>query len=89
VGWFIAFAVGYFVGARAGRKQFDEVAEAFEAVRSSEEVAELRRAAQSHLGYTLRELAAYVEGQRGDDGDPEAPEIDLVTRVKNLFPRER
>jgi hypothetical protein len=84
MGWFVAFAAGYFVGARAGREEFDELTRAFRAVVTSEEVADLAHAARSHAGHTLRELAAVIDGSASADGFGD----DLVERVKGFFVKD-
>ena len=82
MGVFIALAVGYVVGARAGSKDLDEVGKALKALSASEEFADVVSAVRSHLGHTLRELAGMVEGA------PKQLETgDLVERVRHLFPR--
>jgi hypothetical protein len=78
---FVVFALGYFIGARNGKKEFDDLARSLTALRQSEEFADLVMAARSHISHTLHELAVMVDG--GDspaDGDQ-----DLVAHVKSLF----
>jgi hypothetical protein len=87
MGFLVAFAAGYVLGARSGREELEEVIAAFRAVIGSEEVADLVAAARLHLGHTLRELAGVVDG-RGGPGDegPEGPASgdELVERVRRL-----
>ena len=83
MGVFVALAIGYFVGARAGSKDLDEVGQALKALSASEEFADVVSAVRSHVGHTLRELAGIVEG-RPDD----AESADLVDRVRHLFARD-
>jgi hypothetical protein len=80
---FLALAVGYVIGAQAGRKELDELARSWKALRESDEVADVVSAARSHLGQTLHELAAMVDREPAD-GDA----ADLVERVRHLVGRE-
>jgi hypothetical protein len=82
VGVFVAFAVGYVVGARAGSKDLDQVARALKALSASDEFADVVSAVRSHVGHTLRELAGMIEGTAD-----EAETADLVDRVRHLFVR--
>ena len=83
MGVFVALAVGYFVGARAGSKDLDQVTRALKALSASEEFADVVSAVRSHVGHTLRELAAMIEGA------PDEPNAhDLVDRVRHLFVRD-
>jgi hypothetical protein len=83
MGVFVALAVGYFVGARAGSKDLDQVTQALKALSASEEFADVVSAVRSHVGHTLRELAVMIEGA------PDEPNAnDLVDRVRHLFARE-
>ena len=67
MGVFVALAVGYVVGARAGSKDLDQVGKALKALSASDEFADVVSAVRSHLGHTLRELAGMIEGAaRGD-----------------------
>jgi hypothetical protein len=89
MGILFAFAVGYVVGARAGSDDFDEIVEALQAIRRSEEFSDLVRALRSHAAHTLRAVAALLE--RTGDPDDELASVtteDLVERVKNLVGRE-
>ena len=82
MGVFVALAVGYVVGARAGSKDLDQVGKALKSLSASDEFADVVSAVRSHLGHTLRELAGMIEGvpQQIETGD-------LVERVRHLFPR--
>ena len=83
MGVFVALAVGYVVGARAGSKDLDQVGKALKSLSASDEFADVVSAVRSHLGHTLRELA-------GDDRGRPRQQIetgDLVERVRHLFPR--
>lgn len=84
MGWLLAFAVGYAIGARGGSEGFDEVVRSAAAIRESDEVQGLVAAVRSHVGYTLRELADRMEEPKGvvdDDGD-------LLAQVRNLSQRD-
>jgi len=82
MGFFVALAVGYVVGARAGSKDLDEVGKALKALSASDEFADVVSAVRSHLGHTLRELAGAIEG-----APKELETGDLVERVRHLFVR--
>ena len=83
MGLFVALAVGYVVGARAGSKDLDQVTQALKALSASEEFADVVSAVRSHVGHTLRELASMIEGA------PDEPNAnDLVDRVRHLFVRD-
>jgi hypothetical protein len=79
-----ALAVGYFLGARSGGKDLDQLARSLEALCGTDEFADVVTAARSQLGSGLRELAAFVEGnQRESDRGG-----DIVTKVRNLVGRD-
>jgi hypothetical protein len=82
MGFFVALAVGYVVGARTGSKDLDEVGRALKALSASDEFADVVSAVRSHLGHTLRELAGAIEG-----APKELETGDLVERVRHLFVR--
>jgi hypothetical protein len=82
MGVFIALAVGYVIGARAGSKDLDQVARSLKALSESDEFADLVSAVRSHAGHTLRELAGMIEGTA-----EELETGDLVDRVRYLFVR--
>jgi hypothetical protein len=77
----VAFAVGYFIGARAGSEGFDDVVNSFQAVRESDEFKGLVAALRSHASHTLLELSSIVGG---DTKVPIKSVNDVVTRVRNL-----
>ena len=81
---FMALVVGYVIGAKAGSKDLDQVVGSLRRLSESEEFADVMSAVRTHLGHTMRELAAVV------DGTGELPEEtgDLVDRVRHLFARE-
>jgi len=79
VGVLLAFAVGWGVGARAGPAGFDEVVEALQTVRRSEEFEALAAVARAHLATALSELGKLVSGETA------LPEpVDLLARVQRL-----
>jgi hypothetical protein len=82
MGVFVALAVGYVIGARAGSKDLDQVTQALKALSASEEFADVVSAVRSHVGHTLREVAGMIEG-----GPSEIDTDDLVVRVRHLFAR--
>ena len=77
----VAFAVGYFVGARAGSEGFDDVVNSFHAVRESDEFKGLVAALRSHASHTLGELSSIIGG---DTKVPIRSVNDVVTRVRSL-----
>lgn len=84
MGILLAFAVGWFVGARGGQRGFDDVVEAAQAVRDSEEFQALLEAGKSHVGYALKEIAAQLTGEESD----ELPTVDdVLSRVRAMMGR--
>jgi len=88
--WFLAFAAGYVLGARADKEEFDDVIVAFKAVRDSEEVRDLASVVRGHAGQALRALADVVEHGVGAAGatDPAGITVvssDLVERVRRMM----
>jgi hypothetical protein len=81
----IAFGAGFVIGARTGKKEFDDLTTSLRALRDSQEFADVMAAARSHVSYGLRELASVLEGA-GSAADGES--ADVVTRVKVLFGRD-
>lgn len=91
---FVALAVGYVIGARAGSRDMDEVVRAVNALRESPEVADLMSAVRSHVGHTLHEVAAILERKEpvAEGSGPTAPRSighvdDVIERVSHLFER--
>jgi uncharacterized protein YaaR (DUF327 family) len=89
MGILIAFAAGYVFGARAGSQDFDDVVQALQAIRESEEFHDLLSSLRSHAAHSLRELASMLE-QANTDGRAlsSVSTQDLVERVKSLVGRE-
>src|ERR1035437_6418193 len=87
MGTILTFAIGYFVGLQTEKKEFDDLAQAFKALRQSEEFAGVVMAARSHLGHSMRALANVVDGGSAwDAGQARVDdEADLVAMVKDLF----
>ncbi len=85
MGMLIAFAAGFVVGARTGKKDFDDLTSSLRALRDSQEFADVVSAARSHVSHGLRELASVLDGAAsaadGESGD-------VVTRVRVLFGRD-
>lgn len=78
MGTLFGFAVGYLLGARAGSQGFDEVAEAFRAVRTSAEFQALVEVVKSHAKGT----AALVSERLSGGADPQGAE-DLLARARD------
>jgi hypothetical protein len=85
MGILMAFAVGYFVGARAGNDRLDEVIASLKAVRESEEFHALLDSLRTHSAHMLQELSTYLSA--AERGVP-LPIDDLVARVRGLIGRE-
>jgi hypothetical protein len=77
----LVFAMGYFVGARTGKKEWDDLVRSLKALSETEEFSDVVMAARSHLGHTLRELAGMLEGHDVRDIDDQ----DLVAHVRTLL----
>jgi hypothetical protein len=89
MGIVVAFAAGYFLGAKAGREELDEVLQALQAIRRSEEFNDLVRALRAHAASALREVATLLD-RAGVDGTElsSVSAQDLVERVRALVGRE-
>jgi hypothetical protein len=81
VGTLAVFAIGYVIGARTGRKEWDDLAKSLKALWASEEFGDVVIAARSHLSHTLRELAEMLD--RRDT--PDIEDQDLVAHVRTLL----
>jgi hypothetical protein len=77
---FVALIVGYVIGAQAGNKDLDQVVSSLKALRDSDEFADVLSAVRTHVGHTLRGLAAVVEGE----AEPPAETGGLVERARHL-----
>ena len=80
---FVALVAGYFVGASAGSRDYDQLLDSVRAIRDSEEFHDFLAALRSHASATLRELADMLE-RTGPEG---LHATDLVDRVKALAVR--
>jgi hypothetical protein len=80
---FVALVAGYFVGASAGSRDYDQLLDSVRAIRESEEFRDFLAALRSHASATLRELADMLE-RTGAEG---LQSTDLVDRVKALAVR--
>ena len=80
MGILLAFCAGWLTCARGGQTT-DDVVEALNAVRNSEEVADLVAALRQHAGYSLRAL-----GERLLDSGDSRPGsvVDLLARVRAM-----
>jgi len=85
MGMLIAFAAGFVVGARTGKKEFEDLTTSLRALRDSQEFADVVAAARTHMSHGLRELASVLDGAASAEGGESE---DVVTRVKVLFGRE-
>lgn len=85
MGMFVALAVGYVIGARAGSKDLDQLTASLKALRESTEFADVVSALRAHVGHTLRELASTVDGGVSTAADQSG---DLVERVKLIVGRD-
>lgn len=83
MGIVLAFAAGYVLGARADRRELDDVIEALQAIRRSDEFRELLRTLRAHAAYTLREIAGMLEKAEGGPISAMTTQ-DLIDRVKGL-----
>jgi hypothetical protein len=81
VGLIMAFAVGYFVGARGGNEGYDEVISAIRAVAKSEEAEDLVRALRSHASQTLQELGRRISS----DVDEPLSMSSILDRTRHLI----
>jgi len=75
----LSFFIGYFVGAKAGASQFDEVVESARAVAESEEFHSLLLTLRSHAAATLHSLGDLLERA------PEAEGDSVITRVQRMM----
>ena len=57
----LALVTGYFVGANAGSRDYDQLVESVRAIRDSEEFHDFLTALRAHASQTLRELADMLE----------------------------
>ena len=76
----LSFLIGYFVGAKAGEKQFDEVVESARAVAESEEFHSLLMSLRAHASAALHALGDLLEeAPRSGTNDS------VVARVRRMM----
>jgi hypothetical protein len=63
MGTLFGFAVGYILGARAGRDGFEEVVRSVKAIRESEEFGGFVSAMKDHGRHLLREMSGRLAGE--------------------------
>jgi hypothetical protein len=80
----LSFFIGYFVGAKAGSSQFDEVVESARAVAESEEFRGLLLSLRTHAASTLHALGDLVEASPSDGPDDKAND-GVVDRVRRMM----
>ena len=83
MGVLLVFAAGYVMGSRSSGESLDEVVDAFQAIRESEEFHDLVKALRTHTAHSLRGLATVLENgrERQNDGQ-QSPPADLLERVR-------
>jgi hypothetical protein len=80
----LSFLIGYFVGAKAGSSQFDEVVESARAVAESEEFHSLLLSLRAHAAATLHSLGDLL------DETPDANTGDsVVARVRRMMEQSK
>jgi uncharacterized protein YuzB (UPF0349 family) len=79
----VALAIGYMIGTKTRTQEFDDVRRSLKALYGTDEFADLVAAGRAHLGATLHDLAALVDGQTlvRETGE------DLVAQVRHLVER--
>jgi hypothetical protein len=83
MGLLLVFAAGYVMGARAGSESLDDVVDAVQAIRESDEFHDLVKALRTHAAHSLRELATMMENGRTASNTPGTTTTgDLVDRVR-------
>jgi hypothetical protein len=76
----LSFFIGYFVGAKAGEKQFDEVVESARAVAESEEFHSLIMSLRAHAAAAMHALGDLLEeSPRSGSNDS------VVARVRRMM----
>lgn len=81
MGLLLVFAAGYVMGSRGGSESFDEVVDAVNAIRESEEFHDLLKALRTHTAHSLHGLATMLENGR-DRVDTQTTPSDLLERVR-------
>jgi hypothetical protein len=79
----LSFLIGYFVGAKAGASQLDEVVESAKAVAESEEFHALVASLRAHAAATLHSLGDLLEEA------PAANSDSVVARVRRMMDQSK
>ena len=80
MGLLLVFAAGYVMGARAGSESLDDLVDAVQAIRASEEFDDLVKALRKHAAHSLRGLATMLEN--GREPAVQRDPSDLLDRMK-------
>jgi hypothetical protein len=75
-----SFLIGYFVGAKAGSSQFDEVVEAARAVAESDEFHSLTLSLRAHAAATLHALGDLLQ-----EAPEESATDSVLARVRRMM----
>jgi hypothetical protein len=86
MGLVLVFAAGYVMGSRAGNESFDDVVDAVQSIRRSEEFHDLVAAMRTHAAHSLRGLAMMLEKGREESVEV-AGSNDLLDRVRLIVGR--
>ena len=81
MGLLLVFAAGYVMGARGGGESLDDVVDAMNAIRESDEFHDFVKALRTHAAHSLRGLATTLENGRPPRDDQPGPS-DLLERVR-------
>jgi hypothetical protein len=81
----LSFLIGYFVGAKAGAEEFDDVVDSAKAVVESDEFRSLLSSLRSHAAATLHRAADLLDGDEGADGADSGAATDVVARVRRIM----
>ena len=76
----LSFFIGYFLGAKAGGNQFDEVVASARAVTESEEFHDLLLSLRAHAAATMHSLGDLLEAPRSST-DANGGVVDRVRRM--------
>jgi hypothetical protein len=80
----LSFLIGYFVGAKAGASQLDEVVESAKAVANSDEFHALVASLRAHAAATLHSLGDLLE-----EAPAPANSDSVVTRVRRMMDQSK
>jgi hypothetical protein len=81
----LSFLIGYFVGAKAGEAQFDDVVESAKAVVESEEMRSFLMSLRSHAAATLHRAGDLLAESDGSGPVANDGTTDGVARVRRLM----